>query len=153
MTSSLVLATLAEQMEKDPKRKCFRMIGGVLVERTVEEVAPNLQTNLEGVSLAASLYGPFRIVLTISIDQTCCRYFSYTIQGQGGRIRQIRHRLQYPSGSCMTQVLEGTDTCVTISQCQILYLPIAHRMASVPAQSGTTKSFCNAYTIVFLSHI
>ena len=27
------------------------MIGGVLVERTVEDVVPNLQTNLEGVRL------------------------------------------------------------------------------------------------------
>lgn len=40
-------------MELDPKRKCFRMIGGVLVERTVEDVVPNLQTNLEGVRLFA----------------------------------------------------------------------------------------------------
>jgi hypothetical protein len=46
---SLVLVTLAEQMKLDPKRKCFRMVGGVLVERTVEDVVPNLQTNLEGV--------------------------------------------------------------------------------------------------------
>jgi hypothetical protein len=77
------------------------MIGGVLVERTVEEVVPNLQMNLEGVSLAASFHDPLRIALTISIDQTCCRYFSYAIHVQGGRIRQIRQRLQYPSGSCM----------------------------------------------------
>merc|ERR1712070_585941 len=29
-------------------RKCFRMINGVLVERTVSEVLPALQTNAEG---------------------------------------------------------------------------------------------------------
>ncbi|RMX99292.1 hypothetical protein D0867_12151 [Hortaea werneckii] len=29
-------------------RKCFRMINGVLVERTVNEVLPALQTNAEG---------------------------------------------------------------------------------------------------------
>ncbi|KAF0304358.1 Prefoldin subunit 2 [Amphibalanus amphitrite] len=29
----------------DPSRKCFRMIGGVLVERTVREVLPALTTN------------------------------------------------------------------------------------------------------------
>ena len=29
-------------------RKCFRMINGVLVERTVKEVLPALQTNADG---------------------------------------------------------------------------------------------------------
>lgn len=29
----------------DPERKCFRMIGGVLVERTVKEVLPALRSN------------------------------------------------------------------------------------------------------------
>lgn len=32
----------------DPARKCFRMIGGVLVERTVGEVLPAVQRNKEG---------------------------------------------------------------------------------------------------------
>lgn len=31
-----------------PDRKCFRMINGVLVERTVEEVMPALVTNSDG---------------------------------------------------------------------------------------------------------
>ena len=30
------------------ERKCFRMINGVLVERTVEDVIPALNTNAEG---------------------------------------------------------------------------------------------------------
>ena len=34
----------------DPKRKCFRLIGGVLVERTVEEVLPAVQKNREGLN-------------------------------------------------------------------------------------------------------
>ncbi|KAL2614214.1 hypothetical protein R1flu_025906 [Riccia fluitans] len=32
----------------DPSRKCFRMIGGVLVERTVAEVLPAVTRNKEG---------------------------------------------------------------------------------------------------------
>lgn len=32
----------------DPGRKCFRMIGGVLVERTVGEVLPAVQRNKDG---------------------------------------------------------------------------------------------------------
>lgn len=34
----------------EPERKCFRMVGGVLVERTVKEVLPALETNFSGVS-------------------------------------------------------------------------------------------------------
>ncbi|ODQ68627.1 Prefoldin beta-like protein [Nadsonia fulvescens var. elongata DSM 6958] len=42
----LVLSTLTD-VPKD--RKCFRMVGGVLVEKTVGEVLPTLQTNSEGI--------------------------------------------------------------------------------------------------------
>ncbi|KAJ9625079.1 Cochaperone prefoldin complex subunit [Taxawa tesnikishii (nom. ined.)] len=41
----LVLETL-EPLPGD--RKCFRMINGVLVERTVKDVMPQLKTNAEG---------------------------------------------------------------------------------------------------------
>ncbi|KAH8830331.1 hypothetical protein DL96DRAFT_1592468, partial [Flagelloscypha sp. PMI_526] len=33
----------------EPDRKCFRLIGGVLVERTVKDVVPTLQTNRDGI--------------------------------------------------------------------------------------------------------
>lgn len=46
---TLVLATLDEALEKEPNRKCFRLIGGVLVERTVKEVVPALRTNRDGI--------------------------------------------------------------------------------------------------------
>jgi hypothetical protein len=49
--SSLVLSTLNEALGEEPDRKCFRLIGGVLVERTVKDVVPALQTNRDGVSL------------------------------------------------------------------------------------------------------
>lgn len=34
----------------DPKRRCFRLIGGVLVERTVEEVLPAVEKNRDGLT-------------------------------------------------------------------------------------------------------
>ena len=46
--SSLVIETLKEV---DPERRCFRMVGGVLVERTVKEVLPALQNNHEQVEI------------------------------------------------------------------------------------------------------
>jgi len=41
----LVIETL-EPLPQD--RKCFRMINGVLVERTVKDVVPSLKTNADG---------------------------------------------------------------------------------------------------------
>lgn len=43
----------------DPNRKCFRLIGGVLVERKVEEVLPPLEKNKEMVSVKAKERGYF----------------------------------------------------------------------------------------------
>ena len=33
----------------EPERKAFRLIGGVLVQRTVGEILPIVQTNFEGI--------------------------------------------------------------------------------------------------------
>ncbi|XP_060887282.1 prefoldin subunit 2 [Labrus mixtus] len=44
---SLVVDTLKDV---DPSRKCFRLVGGVLVERTVKEVLPALENNKEQIT-------------------------------------------------------------------------------------------------------
>ncbi|KAM0953655.1 putative prefoldin beta [Dioscorea sansibarensis] len=42
---SLVLGAI---QPLDPSRRCYRMIGGVLVERTIKEVMPAVERNKEG---------------------------------------------------------------------------------------------------------
>lgn len=43
-----VIDTLRDTAKRSPDRKCFRMIGGILVERTVKDVLPALETNFNG---------------------------------------------------------------------------------------------------------
>lgn len=52
-----MLSTLLETLKEEPTRKCFRLIGGVLVERTVKDVVPALQTNNDGVRLLSPFAG------------------------------------------------------------------------------------------------
>lgn len=46
---SLVLSTLQPLVKTAPNRTCYRLIGGVLVERTVVDVVPTLETNYGGI--------------------------------------------------------------------------------------------------------
>jgi prefoldin subunit 2 len=53
-SASLVLETLTEALAEDPDRKCFRLVGGVLAERTVKDVVPALQINRDNVCTTSS---------------------------------------------------------------------------------------------------
>ncbi|GAA6000555.1 hypothetical protein JCM10207_004548 [Rhodosporidiobolus poonsookiae] len=43
----LVIETLQDAYKTEPDRKCFRLVGGVLVERTVKDVLPQLEHQFE----------------------------------------------------------------------------------------------------------
>jgi chaperonin cofactor prefoldin len=49
---SLVIETLRDANKTEPDRKCFRLVGGVLVERTVHDVLPSLEMQFEQVRLS-----------------------------------------------------------------------------------------------------
>ncbi|KAJ3555969.1 hypothetical protein NM688_g2288 [Phlebia brevispora] len=51
---TLVLSTLNDALAQEPDRKCFRLVGGVLVERTVKDVVPALQMNRDGIQKVIS---------------------------------------------------------------------------------------------------
>ena len=45
----LVLSTLQPLLKTAPTRPCYRLIGGTLVQRTVSDVYPTLETNYTGI--------------------------------------------------------------------------------------------------------
>lgn len=58
--SSLPRIVIETLQDVSPERKCFRMVGGVLVERTVTEILPALVNNKEQVS---NQVGPWDVEL------------------------------------------------------------------------------------------
>jgi prefoldin subunit 2 len=44
-----VLSTLVPLLKAEPTRTCYRQIGGTLVQRTVADVVPTLETNYSGI--------------------------------------------------------------------------------------------------------
>ncbi len=72
----LVVETLSKL---EGSRKAFRLIGGILVERTVEEVLPAVQEHFEGVSGAFVLVAHFLIFFWVKFNI----HFDYNIPDQG----------------------------------------------------------------------
>lgn len=58
----------------EQERRCFRMIGGILVERTVKDVLPALENNKEQVGVSIILVGMvFNLIhLKIKAIFSCC---------------------------------------------------------------------------------
>ncbi|ADV19686.1 prefoldin subunit 2 [Cryptococcus gattii E566] len=46
---SLVLSTLRPLKSSEPSRTCYRLIGGTLVKRSVQDVVPTLETTHSGI--------------------------------------------------------------------------------------------------------
>ncbi|KAG7528619.1 hypothetical protein FFLO_06042 [Filobasidium floriforme] len=78
----LVLSTLTPLLKTEPTRKCFRLIGGVLVERTVSEVEPDLKGNLMGIQNALE-----QLVQTYKTKEDEFQRFQkdFNIQARDGR--------------------------------------------------------------------
>lgn len=90
----LVIATLSEVQEEEPERKCFRLIGGVLAERTVKEVLPALQANFDGVRARSRLFltHSYRVSLCSSQSSTrpprrSCRSCRRSLAGSKPHLR------------------------------------------------------------------
>jgi len=75
----------------DPNRKCFRLIGGVLVERTVKDVLPAITKNVEKVISKACLLGRAHPLFTGAGYRRYKRSsFSYQIPSvRRRRLRQV----------------------------------------------------------------
>lgn len=81
-----MLTTLDEALVEEPGRKCFRLVGGILVERTVKEVVPAVKTNRDNVR--PSLDRTYS-VFTLLTDSQSDLESGGAVQEQGGGTRVV----------------------------------------------------------------
>lgn len=85
----------------EPERKCFRMVGGVLVERTIKEVLPALETNYSGVSRI--IRGMDNVILTDEhrSNKSLSSYYRHTNAKKKNSLNSKRSLIfkLYPSNS------------------------------------------------------
>lgn len=94
----LVLETLGPL---PPDRKCFRMINGVLVERTIKDVKPALETNSEGLKkVLEELLKQYKKQQDEMDKWKVCRWCSWTKSCISLNVSPIRRRTIYKS--CIT---------------------------------------------------
>mmetsp|Transcript_115321 Transcript_115321/g.229838 ORF Transcript_115321/g.229838 Transcript_115321/m.229838 type:complete len:141 (+) Transcript_115321:97-519(+) len=89
---ALVLKAFAKV---DSTRRCFRMVGGVLVERTVAEVTPAVESNQEKIKQAMSQLETALKQKTEKRTQFMEKYGLNRTAGQG---QQQQQEVQRPTG-------------------------------------------------------
>ncbi|RMX43001.1 prefoldin subunit 2 [Pocillopora verrucosa] len=75
----------------EPDRRCFRMIGGVLVERTVKDVLPALENNKEQIS---GLINKLKDTLTAKEQELTAFKDKHNIRVKGERESQSEDSVQ-----------------------------------------------------------
>jgi chaperonin cofactor prefoldin len=85
-----VLETLKPLAED---RKCFRMINGVLVERTVKDMVPALETNSDG--LKKVLDDLLKQYTTLQNEMEKWKVFLYGIHGKTEADKRNRKRITF----------------------------------------------------------
>eukprot|EP01006_Ploeotia_vitrea_P024033 TRINITY_DN56745_c0_g1_i1.p1 TRINITY_DN56745_c0_g1~~TRINITY_DN56745_c0_g1_i1.p1 ORF type:complete len:182 (-),score=108.44 TRINITY_DN56745_c0_g1_i1:178-690(-) len=93
----------------DPKRRCFRLVGGVLVERTVEEVLPALQKNMEQIStVMGKLQGQLK-----DKQQNIAKFqakFGHLFAEQKKRMEEQQRKLQEQQAQQAAQMQQQTQS-------------------------------------------
>lgn len=97
-------------------RKCFRMINGVLVERTVSDVLPGLQTNADGLKkVLDDLVKQYRAKQDEMEKWKVCRGMARTESGRAGGRADDLGRRRIRCKSCSSERCESRGAARRVS--------------------------------------